>query len=147
MFAPALRIAIAKTDGIVSSEALAFALVDAVSLERVESEFESKINSSKAKRGEKPTKLAKSRQAEVNQYAADAAAFQADQLATFEEMSCAAIVVVLKSGLDSDLRFWANAAKYTHPADLPVVEEFVNAKRALQKSLAACLAGPSTSAA
>jgi hypothetical protein len=147
MFAPALRIAIAKTDGAVSSDSLALALVDAESLERIESEFESKINSSKAKRGEKPTKLPKARQAQVNQYAADAASFQAEQLATFGEMSSAGIVRVLKSGLDSDLQFWANAAKYTHPADLPVVEEFVNAKRALQKSLASCLAGPSTGAA
>jgi hypothetical protein len=147
MFATALRIALAKVDGTVSSEALACALVDAESIERIESEFESKINSSKAKRGEKPTKLSKGRQAQVSQYAADAASLQAEQLSTFEEMSRAAVVTALKAGLDSDLQFWANAGKYTHPADLPVVEEFVNAKRALQKSLASCLAGSSKSAA
>ena len=148
MFAPALRIAIAKSDGTSSRDALSRALLDAEALSRIESEFESKINASKAKRGEKPTQLSRSRRAQVNQYAADAESLHAEQLAAFEaEMSAAQILAALKSGLDSDLQFWATAAKYTHPADLAVVEEFVNAKRALQASLALCLVGPSVGAA
>lgn len=148
MFAPALRIALAKSDGTVSADALSRALLDAEALSRIESEFESKINASKAKRGEKPTQLSTSRRAQVNQYAADAESLQVEQLAAFNtEMSAAGIVSALKSGLDSDLQFWANAAKYTHPADLAVVEEFVNAKRNLQGSLALCVTRPSASAA
>lgn len=138
MFVAALRIASSKADGTVSSQMLARALVDAESLERIESEFESKMNGSKAKRGEN-TKLSKSRQAQLAQYKADAASLEAEPLGAFKEMSCADIVAALRSGLDSDLRFWANAAKHTHPADLPVVEELVSAKRALERSLAACL--------
>jgi len=138
MFVAALRIALTKADEIVSSPRLACALVDAESLEHIESELESRINDSKAKRGEKP-KLSQSRQAQLAEFEADAASLQSEQLAAFKEMACADIVAALKSGLDSDLEFWANAAKHTHPADLPVVEEFVAAKRALAKSLAACL--------
>lgn len=148
MFAPALRIALAKLDGTVSADALSRALRDAEALSQIESEFESKINASKAMRGEKPTRLSKSRQAQVIQYATDAESLQAEQLAAFEaEMSAAEVVAALKSGIDSDLRFWANAAKYTHPADLAVVEEFVGAKRSLQESLALCIARPSAGAA
>jgi hypothetical protein len=144
MFAPALRIALAKSDGTASRDALMRALLDAEALARIEAEFESKINATKAKRGEKPTSLSKSRRAEVDQYAADGESLQAEQLAAFEaEMSARQILTALKSGLDSDLKFWSNAAKYTHPADLAVVEEFVNAKRALRASLALCLAGSS----
>ncbi len=138
MYVAALRLALTKVDGTVSPRDLACALVDAESLERIGSEFESKINDSKAKRGEK-TKLSESRRAQLAQFQADAESLEAEQLAAFKEMSCAAMVEALKSGLDSDLAFWAQAAKRTHPADLPVVEELVTAKQALQRSLAACL--------
>ena len=148
MFAPALRIALAKSDGTVSRDALSHALRDAEALSRIECEFESQVNASKAKRGEKPTHLSKSRRAQASQYAADAESLHLEQLAAFEtEMSAVEILAALRSGLDSDLQFWATAAKYTHPADLTLVEEFVNAKRALQTSLALCLTGPSAGAA
>lgn len=143
MFVPALRLALTKIDGTVSPEALACALVDAASLERIESEFEAKINGSKVARGEPPTQLFRSRRTQIEQYTADAAALEAEQLAAFDEMSCITIATILKSGLDTDVQFWTNAAKHTHPADLLVVEELVNAKRALQKSLASCLAASS----
>lgn len=45
----------------------------------------------------------------------------------------------LRTGLRSDVKFWSDAAKYTHPADMPVVEEFVNAKRELLAALDECL--------
>ncbi|MGH8524576.1 MAG: hypothetical protein ACREXY_10285 [Gammaproteobacteria bacterium] len=148
MFAPALRIALAKPDCTASHDALSRALLDAEALARIESEFESKINASKARRGEKPTHLSKARRAQVGQYAADAESLHAEQLAAFETgMSAAEILAALKSGLDSDLQFWSTAAKHTHPDDLALVEEFVNAKRALQASLALCLTGPSAGAA
>jgi hypothetical protein len=148
MFAPALRIVLAKTNVPASRAALEQALLRAESLARVESEFEAKINASKARRREKPTRLSKSRRAQVDEYAEDAATLQAEQLSVFEsELSANEILAALKSGLDTDLQFWANAAKYTHPDDLPVVQEFVKAKLELQESLALCLASGSDSAA
>ena len=148
MFAPALRIARAKTTVLQSCAALEQALLRAEVLARLESEFEAKINASKARRGEKPTKLPKSRRAQLSGYADDASTLQAEQLALFEsELSANEILAALKSGLDTDLQFWAGAAKYTHPEDLPVVQEFVKAKLELQESLALCLASSSDSAA
>jgi len=144
MFVPALRIALAKTNHPATCAALEQALLTAESLARVESDFETKINASKARRGEKPTRLSKSRRAQLSEYADDASALEAEQLAAFDsESSANEILTALKSGLDADLKFWTNAAKYTHPDDMPVVQEFVKAKLELQESLALCLAsGP-----
>ena len=148
MYVEALQIALSKDDGTASHPALQQAILRAEELARVESQFEARINASKSSRGEKPTKLSKARQAEVDGFATDAAGMQAEQLVLFRaELSAQKIVATLKSGLDSDLRFWANAAKYTHPQDLPVVQEFVNAKRELRESLARCIVGGPSSAA
>lgn len=140
MYVQALQMALAKDDGTTSRSALQHALLKAETLARVESQLEERINASKASRGEKPTKLSRSRQAEVDGFATDAAGMQAVQLVSFKaEFSARRIVATLKSGLDSDLKFWANAVKYTHPDDLPVVQEFVDAKRELRESLALCI--------
>lgn len=70
---------------------------------------------------------------------------QKEQMATFEAADSAGeIVAALKAGLHADLQFWSGAAKYTHAGDLPVVEEFVNAKRELLLALESCpVDGPS----
>ena len=148
MYVQALQIALSKDDGTASQPALQHALLKAETLARVESQFEARINASKASRGEKPTRLSSSRHAEVAGFAADAAELQAEQLVLFQSgFSARKIVAALKSGLDSDLKFWSNAAKYTHPSDLPVVQEFVSAKRELRESLSLCIAGSPGSAA
>jgi hypothetical protein len=148
VYVQALQIAISKDDGTASRPALQQALLKAEALARVESQFESRVNASKASRGERPTKLSKSRQAEVDGFATDSAGLQAEQLVLFRsELAAHEIVQALKSGLDSDLKFWSTAAKHTHPGDLPVVQEFVDAKRELRESLALCIAGSPGSAA
>ncbi|MCW5658491.1 MAG: hypothetical protein KIT60_12370 [Burkholderiaceae bacterium] len=148
MFASALRIALGKAQGCASAAALSRALLAAESLETIEANFESSINASKAKRGEKPTRLSKSRRSQIDQYTADGAAFQAQQLTEFETaLSASQIVAALAAGLASDLQFWSNAAKYTHPDDLPVVNELVSAKRELHVALKAFLACTPESAA
>ena len=148
VYVQALQIALSNDDGSASKLALQEALLKAEALARVESQFESRINASKASRGEKPTKLSKSRQAEVDGFASDAAGLQAEQLVSFKSgYTARKIAAVLKSGLDSDLKFWSNAVKYTHPGDLPLVQEFVTAKRELRESLSLCLAGSPGSAA
>jgi hypothetical protein len=148
MFVPALRIALAKVQDPVSSAALSKALLAAESLAAIEADFESRINASKAKRGEKPTKLSRSRRSQVDQYAADGATLQAEQLAEFEaSLTASQIAAALAAGLGNDLQFWATAAKYTHPDDMPVVNEFVNAKRVLHASLVSFLSSQSPRAA
>lgn len=148
MFVPALRIALSKVQDSASSAALSRALLAAESLAAVEANLESRLNASKAKRGEKPTKLSKSRRSEVDQYAADGAASQAEQLAEYEAgLGASQIVAALVAGLGSDLQFWATAAKYTHPDDMPVVNEFVNAKRELHASLVSFLSSSPPGAA
>jgi hypothetical protein len=136
MFSPALRIALTKTSAPDELEALGKALAKADALERIEAAFESKINASKARRGEGPTRLSKGKRQQLGALAEDEVASRAQQLFVFEEAGSAnEIATALRAGLRSDLQFWSGAAKYTHPEDLPVVEEFVNAKRELLGAL------------
>jgi hypothetical protein len=142
MYVQALQIALSKNADSDWRKLLEHALHKAEALALVESQLEAKINASKASRGEKPTKLSKSRRAEIDSFDNDAASMHAEQLARYKsECSAREIIATLKSGLDSDLKFWSGAVKHAHPGDLPTVQEFINAKRELQKSLALCLAG------
>ena len=148
MYVEALQIALSKTADSAWRRLLEQALHKAEVLALVESQLEAKINASKASRGEKPTKLSKSRRAEIDSFDNDAACLHVEQLARYKsESSAREIVATLKSGLDSDLKFWSSAAKYSHPRDLPTVQEFINAKRELRESLALCLTSYSASVA
>jgi hypothetical protein len=148
MYVQALQIALSKNVDSVWHKLLEQAITKAEMLALVESQFEAKVNASKASRGEKPTKLSKSRRAEIDSFDVDAATLRVDLLAQYKsEFSARQIVATLKSGLDSDLKIWSSAAKHSHPDDLPTVQEFVNAKRELGESLAHCLAGCPSSAA
>jgi hypothetical protein len=62
---------------------------------------------------------------------------------------CAAmeIVTALRAGPDSDLKFWNDAARHAHRVDLPVVEEFVAAKRHLLESMTRSLPPTESNAA
>jgi hypothetical protein len=141
MYIKALQIARSKSDVAPASGAVDEAMRQAQNLALLEAQFESRINASKAARGEKPTQLSRARRAEVDGYAADAQQMHSEQLAAFEAVPSAyKIFSVLKSGLDADLKFWVNAGKHTHPQDMPIVQELVDAKRALKDSLVRCLA-------
>lgn len=132
MFVPAIRIALSKCATPEGRSTLEAALVAAADLERIESAFEDKVNASKAARGEKPTQLSKARRVQVRSYAEDAGTLQREQLALYEaELTSEEIARALRAGLESSLQFWSGAAKHTHQADMPVVEEFVAAKRRL----------------
>jgi hypothetical protein len=140
MFSSPLRIAITKASTPEEVRVLEIALAKADALGQIEGAFESKINASKAARGEGPTKLPRAKREQLSEFADDQAALQAQQLVAFEAATSAMeIVTALTAGLRSDLKFWSGAAKYTHAADLPVVEEFVNAKRELLTALNDCL--------
>jgi hypothetical protein len=142
MFAPALRIAQEKSRSSSGRTLLALAQGAADALEAVEAAFEERINASKAARGEKPTRLSKGRQAQVDGYAKDAAAMQREQLSVYEaELGPLDIVVALRDGLRRDLGFWNGVAKHAHPADRPIVEELVAAKRTLLAALDAAARG------
>ncbi len=45
------------------------------------------------------------------------------------------IIQAIRSGFDSDITFWKQAVKYAHPADLPIVDEFLAAKIKLRDAL------------
>jgi hypothetical protein len=136
MFNSALRIAIAKASAPEEIRALEVALAKADALGHIEAAFETKINASKAARDEGPTKLSRAKQEQLSAFADDQAALQAQQQVEFEAATSAnEIVAALRAGLRADVQFWSGAAKYTHAADLHVVEEFVNAKRELLTAL------------
>lgn len=136
MFASALRVAIAKAATPEQLRGLETALAKAEALGHIDAAFATRINASKAARGEGPTKLSRAKKAQLSECAADEAALKAQQLVEFEAAPSANwIVASLKSGLCSDVKFWSGAAKFTHAADWHVVEEFVNAKRELLAAL------------
>lgn len=144
MYVKAIQLAMSKTEGSLPPAELAVALGKAEALARLEATFESDINASKARRGEKPTRLSKSRQSEIDGYAADASVMEAEQLATFQtERSARQIVSTLRSALNADLKFWSTATKHTHPGDLRIVQDFVAAKVGLRDALAQCLGAQS----
>ena len=136
MFVPALRIAMDKAEATEERRALEKALLKAEALARVEAGFETKINASKAARGEGPTKVSRAKREQLNELSNDQKELQAEQMVAFDAAASASeIVTALKAGLRTDVKFWSGAAKYTHPADMPVVEEFVNTKRELLAAL------------
>jgi hypothetical protein len=136
MFSSPLRIAIAKASTPEELRALEIALAKADALSQIEAAFEARINASKAARGEGPTKLSRAKRGQLSEFSDDQAVLQAQQLVAFEAATSAIeIITALRAGLRTDLQFWSGAAKYTHAADLPVVEEFVNAKRELLAAL------------
>ena len=136
MYVQAIQIALSKSDSQTARESLASVLRHAEELARLEADFEAKLNALKQARGEGPTKLTKARSADVRGFAEDAKEMEAQQLILFErEMTSAQIVRSLFGALRSDLKFWQNAAKYTHPGDMPVLEEIMKAKTQLKDSM------------
>ena len=136
MFTPSLRIALGKADSDSEGSALGECLRFAEALDEIESNFESRINASKADRGVKPTSLSAAKRSELSGYQSDADELAKQQLLQFEALlSAKEIASALRSALESDMKFWNSAAKHTHPADLPVVHELVGAKRSLLDAL------------
>lgn len=105
-------------------------------LDTLESSFEERINNNKVLRGEKPTRLTRSKKIEINQYKKDADDLANKLTKDFMLMENAKdIIQAIRSGFDSDITFWKQAVKYAHPADLPIVDEFLVAKIKLRDAL------------
>lgn len=136
MFAQALSLALDHSASAAQRAALEDALRQAVRLTEVESNFEARINESKARRGAPPTKAPPSVEAAIP----SAEVIEAEQIASLQGLPATEIVQALKSGLDFDVQFWTGSLKQTHQADRPVVQELIDAKLALQAVLARCLA-------
>jgi hypothetical protein len=144
MFAPFIELAASKARSTDERHRLAELLVHAVRLDDVEAGFESRINASKAARGEGPTRLSTARRAELEAYADDARALEGRQLLELRSMADASeIIAVLHAGMEPDVAFWKRAHVHTHPADAPVVQELVDAKARLFESMGRFLAIPS----
>ena len=112
----------------------------AETLDTLESYIEDRINRNKALRGEKPTRLPRSKKSEINQYKNDA-----DNLMSQMKSDCMLmdnpkdIIRAIFSGFGSDIAFWTQAVKYAHPADKAIVDEFLAAKIKLRDTMAAYL--------
>lgn len=137
MFVQSLEIARSKAESPALESCLDSALQFARILDEVEVAFESRINASKAARGEPPTRLTQARREQIAEYTADAHDLFAEQLALYRtSLSSREIAAALQAGLLNDLQFWRKSGKHVHPADLPLVERFVEAKQDLYNALA-----------
>lgn len=140
MYARYLEVAVSKASSDSEREALREVVVIASKLDEQERTFESRINASKAARGEGPTRMSKAKRQEVDQYAADAAELADGQLREFAGFEQARdIAVALRAGLRMDVQFWSKAHLKAHPADRAVVEEFARAKKDLLDALSSYL--------
>ena len=102
--------------------------------------FESRINASKALRGEGPTRVSRGQRAELDALARDAERGQAEVLEHMAQVDSAAeILAAVLPALEDDVAFWAQSRRHAHPADLPVIDDFTQAKAALRDAVAACL--------
>lgn len=132
MFAPCVEVALAKAKTPAAIQALAHARDLAAKLDALEAEFETKINQSKSLRGEGPTKLRKAKRQQVAELARDAQEMEVEQRAELRGLATAREVVsALQVGLQSDVDFWSKSMKHVHPAEVPIVREFLGAKRSL----------------
>jgi hypothetical protein len=112
----------------------------AAELTALETTFEERINTSKVSRGEKPTKLGQTRKQELDRYDKDADEITsqlAQDLASMEHP--AEVIRTVYVGLNSDVTFWKQAHKHTHPADMSIVSEFLQAKTRLRDAMASYL--------
>jgi len=136
----AIQIAITKTTSPEELDLLNEISKLAESFDALESSFEERINNNKILRGEKPTRLTRSKKAEISQYKKDADDLT-DQLTNDFLLldNAQEIIQAIHSGFDNDIAFWKQAVKYTHPADLPIVDEFLSAKMKLHDALIAYL--------
>ena len=145
MLAPSLQVALTKARTGEEQRSLERLVALATQLDRVEADFEHKINASKALRGEAPTKLTKAQRERLAELAADERELEAEQLVDLEVLSSAReIVEALHLGMEDDIRFWGQTKKHAHAADWPVIEELVSAKNALFQAMAEYLLRPET---
>jgi hypothetical protein len=136
MFTPFLAIALSKSQSASEQAELDAVLVLARQLEDIEANFEAKINANKSARGEKAEKLSRASRAQLASLAEDEKELASEQLANMQALpSPSSIVRALHSGLQTDFEFWKTAGRYTPPADMPIVQEFVDAKARLFTSL------------
>lgn len=140
MISPFVRIAATKARSAAEREALDCIVSLAERLDELELGFETRINASKARRGEGPTKVSSARREQLQQLAADEKQLEAEQLVQFQAMERAVdILAALHSGMESDVGFWKGAHHHTNPAEKPVVQELVDAKIALLEAMATYL--------
>ena len=136
MLAPSVQIAVSKSTSPAEREMLDRILLLAEQLDKIENSFADKINSSKASRGEPPTKLSRAKRAELQQYDEDAKEMGAQQLLDLQAFeSSTEVIFALHMGLESDAKFWQQAHRHAHPADVPIVQEFAEAKLMLCESM------------
>jgi hypothetical protein len=140
MFRPIVELAISKASCDLEVAALNSVLEAAIALDEEERTIGDRIDANKALRGEGPTRLSKRTRSEVDSYASDADAFQAQQLeefAGFERSST--IIACLAPGLQADVAFWQSNCTKAHPSDVPLIQQFASKKETLCKAMGSYL--------
>lgn len=126
------RIALAKT-----SDPVALALLDqmehaAMALAAADAAFPERMNANKAKRGEHPTQLSKSRKQQLAALAQDKIDLDAKLCEDFRKMTDPSqIVWSAHHALTQDLANSRQFLKYYHPDDLPLGGDIVHLKSQL----------------
>ena len=109
----------------------------AIRLDELEASFESKINASKASRGESPTRLSKSEREELQHLAEDEKDLESELLVEYRKMRDASdIVASLHADSELDVSFWRDNRGHAHPDDRPILGELVEAKADLSEAMA-----------
>ena len=145
MLAPSLQVAFTKANTGQEQRLLKGLVALATRLDRVEADFERKINANKALRGEAPTKLTRAKREQLAQLAVDERELEAEQLVHLEALPSARdIVDALRPAIEHDVQFWSQAKKHAHAADEPVIEELANAKKMLLQAMTEYLSREAT---
>ena len=128
-----LRIAIANSADPAAKAMLADLSATFDVVHQLDQAFGDRINANKAARGEGPTKLSKRKREELAQYEQDRIEGERNLTESFAKYAGSSIIAVMSEGLEIDLKFWGGALlKHAHPADRPLIEEVVAAKKQLQ---------------
>ena len=113
------------------------AIADAArELDAIGAAFEQKIRASKALRGEQPTRLPRNTRDELSSYERDAAELNESLARDLEAFPDAqSVIKVLLPAMEQDVVFWTSAVAHTHPADVPILAELVQAKARLRDAM------------
>ncbi len=126
------HIASTKTTNPAASKMLAHLEHTAQKLADAEASFPERINTNKAKRGETPTKLRKTKKQQLSGLEQDKTDLDTKLCDDFRKMvEPSQIIWCIQNALTQDLSVARKFLKYYHPDDLPLGEEILNLKSQL----------------
>lgn len=140
MKAAFVRIAISKTSDPRALAALADVEAAAQAFEDADASFVDRINANKALRGEPPTKLGRSKRAQLDALADDQANMDRDLIEQLSGLESArSVIEALYFGLAQDIPHARAMLKHYPPADRPLGEDLVLLKERLADAMSGYL--------